>query len=489
LYLQQLENEVQKMNNNKPLKQKTGADAQGQLDSGASATETVDLSVGNQEPRPDTGDTEVVNLAAGVSNSGFSYKAKKKNSGKGALPSNTAPANYINTPNHTQILRFGVDSLYLSYPGQLASEWDQRLTGLKLAAQSEEETDKAKAQVKIGEHLFEVKGKGGQRFSFVLVDNCFHIQLYGHNATALPLAYVQLSSQLLTTLSVQDAVNSLSTIMRSFGLVKGEPQISRVDLFVDFVSPVAMNSWDQSAWVTRAHTIASYSLRRRFSGWSVGMGGVMGARLYDKTLELEKSKKDYLKPLWKLAGWDEQSPVWRLEFQYKREALKELGVLEVSDLLQHCGGLWSYAATDWLRLTVPNNDDTNQTRWNNHPLWSDLAVVNWSQQQASPLSRIRKERIPCEQSFFVNGLGGLTSFMASQGITELDEGFGEFLAQAEHFHEHKGRKQGKGLKHYIQDKVTAKARKYNTLDNRDKKRLEQENQDFKQAYRKERDGE
>jgi len=79
--------------------------------------------------------------------------------------------------------------------------------------------------------------------------------------------------------------------------------------------------------------------------------------------------------------------------------------------------------------------------------------------------------------------------MASHGITELDEGFGEFLAQAEHFHEHKGRKQGRGLKHYIQDKVTAKARKYNTLDNRDKEQLEKEKQDFEQAYRKERDGE
>jgi hypothetical protein len=469
--------------------EKNEADAQGQLDSGARAEETVDLSVGNQELLPDAAESKAIAAAPGALKVGCSNKAMNKNKGKGAPPSNTAPANYITPSNHTKILRFGIDSLYLSYPGQLASEWDQRLTGLKLAAQAEEETDKAKAQVKIGEHLFEVKGKGGQRFSFVLVDNCFHIQLSGYNATALPLAYVQLSSELLTTLSVQEAVNNLSTMIRSFGLVKGEPQISRVDLFVDFISPVQMNSWDQSAWVTRAHHIANYSIRRQFSGWSIGMGGVMGARLYNKTLELEKSKKDYLKPLWTMAGWDEQSPVWRLEFQYKREALKELGVLEIEHLLQHYGGLWKYAASDWLRLTIPNEDDTNQTRWNNHPLWSDLTAANWSQQQAAPLSRLRKERIPCEQSFFVNGLGGLTSFMASQGITELDEGFGEFLAQAEHFHEHKGRKQGKGLKHYIQDKVKAKARKYNTLDNRDKKQLEIEKQDQAKAYRQGKDGE
>ena len=37
----------------------------------------------------------------------------------GAPPSNTAPANYINDETGLQILRFGVDSLYLSYPGTL----------------------------------------------------------------------------------------------------------------------------------------------------------------------------------------------------------------------------------------------------------------------------------------------------------------------------------------------------------------------------------
>jgi hypothetical protein len=102
---------------------------------------------------------------------------------------------------------------------------------------------------------------------------------------------------------------------------------------------------------------------------------------------------------------------------------------------------------------------------------------------------MRKERSPNDESFFVNGLGGLTSFMARHGITELDEGFGEFLAQAEHFHEHKGRKQVKGLNHYIQDKVTAKARKYNTLDNRDQQQEAALTKAQAQAYRKGKDGE
>lgn len=68
----------------------------------------------------------------------------------GAPPSNTAPANYISDPKDIlQVLRFGVDSLYLSYPGTLATGWDQRLKGLKLAAKANDRKDESTAQIKI----------------------------------------------------------------------------------------------------------------------------------------------------------------------------------------------------------------------------------------------------------------------------------------------------------------------------------------------------
>lgn len=125
----------------------------------------------------------------------------------GAPPSNTAPPKYTH-PTHPgfRLLRWAVDSLYLSYPGVLSEAWESRLLGLKLLAHSEDDELAAAAQVKIGEHLFEVSDRGQGRFPFLLVDNCFRIQVSSRNSRSLPLAYVQISSEALTTLLLEEYV-------------------------------------------------------------------------------------------------------------------------------------------------------------------------------------------------------------------------------------------------------------------------------------------
>src|SRR5689334_21478262 len=75
--------------------------------------------------------------------------------GKGAPPSNTAPDN--SSPSF-RLLRWGIDSLYLSYPGELAESVKANLRKLKLKAQGSEQ-EASKAQLQIGDHVFEVKDK------------------------------------------------------------------------------------------------------------------------------------------------------------------------------------------------------------------------------------------------------------------------------------------------------------------------------------------
>lgn len=96
-------------------------------------------------------------------------------SSQGTPPSNTVP--YNSNSEYFKLLRVGVDSLYLSYKGELLLEVKEHLVKLKQLAQHPEADQQAQAQYAIAGHIFEVKDKGTSIFPYVLEDGAFRISL------------------------------------------------------------------------------------------------------------------------------------------------------------------------------------------------------------------------------------------------------------------------------------------------------------------------
>ncbi|MFJ3048261.1 hypothetical protein ACIPEN_20705 [Herbaspirillum chlorophenolicum] len=417
---------------------------------------------------------------------------------EGAPPSNTAPYTCIDSNEDRQLpyfqaLRWGVDSLYVSYKGSLTDEAKIQLKRLKELAQSQRPSDVAVAQIKIGDHIFEVKDKGTGLFGFILEDNAYRIQL-AKPGSKLPMAYVKVSSQYLTARTPWEIVEELDYLLSTISSKLEEPKVSRIDLFVDFVSSINMESWDRTAWVTRANQINAYSVAGQFSGWTVGLGGAIAARLYDKVLEIvSQSKKDYLFPLWQKAGWSGSGRVWRLEFEFKQEAISQLGIKDFDLVMEGLGGLWGYATTEWLRLTEPNPSDATRSRWPIHPLWALLASIDW-EDEGGPLTRtFPVSREPSHDWLMTHGLSSLTSFMASQGVYDFAEGLALFREELHAYHEEKAFLFGQSFSEYVWDKVALKIRQYNRAMNADQL-SEAEKQSKRMhavadAYRKASDGE
>ena len=405
---------------------------------------------------------------------------------KGAPPSNTAPTNDISQELDLKILRYAVDSLYISYQGELSDDLESRLRNLKALAQSLDPREQAKAQLKIFDHVFEVKARGKGKFNYVLADGWFYIQIAGKNAKTIPMAYVQLSSELLTLVGLEESINLLKPIINTIGKASA-PNISRIDPCVDFVCPIQMDSWTRESWVTRAHNIDSHSVNGQFSGWSIGQGGIIIARLYNKTLELQKSKKEYLKPIWARAGWNGIDDIWRLEFQVRGQTIGEKEFKQLPIMLILLDSLWDYCIKDWCRLTIPNSNDSRRARWPTHPLWLALSEIDWGGLETVPLMKPVKTRAPTDEALFVNGLGAITSFMAREGIENWSEGFGEYIAQAKEFHDEKGRNE---FTKYINKKRKEKERRFNTKNNNPNRGLSiVDRLDQAEAYRKAKDGE
>ena len=399
------------------------------------------------------------NEAAGVSERGGAATLDDNPDGtKGTPPSNTVPNN--SNECFFQSLRWGVDSLYLSYPGQLAENVDADLRRLKKLAQGSDDLA-AKAQYPIGDHIFEVKDKSTGLFPFTIEDGAFQIRLSAHTAKSVPMAYVKVSSHYLTHKTPEHAEKTLRAMLEALGNVDS-PKVSRIDLFVDFASSISMESWTRDAWVTKASGLSQYAQDRTFTGWLIGAGSALMARLYNKRIEIEKSGKTYLEPLWREAGWDTVQPIWRLELQFKREVLDQLALGSLSGVLNNLSGLWSYGTTQWLKLTVPSETDKTRSRWPIHPLWIALSSVDWETQGGPLLRKYSPSRAPSKDWIGARALSAIASFGALVGAKDFDAAFNAVGDAA--FNSLAGKADLLGLPHFqlFAEKVELLCRKYNT---------------------------
>ncbi|MGH8560794.1 MAG: replication initiation factor [Nevskiales bacterium] len=375
----------------------------------------------------------------------------------GSDPSNTDPA----TDNYPPplVLRKGIDSLLVSVPGAISGEWDSHLCELKELAQSPDPSTRSLALVELFGLRFELKGTGSHHYKFVLLNNAYRIQLAGRNAKRLPLAYVQVSSDWLTQHGPRAALDQLLGLLRELGQVEGEAKVSRADLFVDFTAALRLNDWNEPAWICRARKISRHTEGEVCSGWTVGMGGDVGCRLYDKTLEIQKSGKDYLKALWHQAGWNPPSPVYRLEFELKREALKAHGVDSLDELLGKLGGLWAYATQSWLRLALPGPDE-NQSRWPIHPVWQVLSAIDWDGIPGASVP-VRPDRAPSDERLYQSVMSVLSSYMAVRALDDPGEAFTRCLQETRSHYNGRGFLSDLTFDDQAQAKAAEKARLFN----------------------------
>lgn len=390
--------------------------------------------------------------------------ASEAGSVPGAPPSNTAPHNCNSLPDGFRLLRLAVDSLYLSFPGQLFPSVLAQLQELKTQAQSEHLEIQALAQYSLGSHVFEVKDKGARLYPYVLEDNAYRIQ-FSRNNKRLPMAYVKVSAKFLAYQEPAAILVELTDLLSLCGSLAGSEVVSRIDLAADFSSPCVMDSWHRAAWVTRASRIDQHSEHQQFTGWSIGMGGPLGARLYDKTREIEFSGKQWFKELWRPAGWQDGQEVWRLEFEFKRDFLKERNLSSLASVLDNLNGLWSYATTEWLRLTIPNASDGTRARWPTHHLWLDLASVDWESAQNVRLRRFSNARPPDKRRLYGLVHGSLASYMAIHQLDDKNAAIDGLLGEMHQHFQDIAYQMGVDADELLLRKARARARLFNTNDN------------------------
>lgn len=253
--------------------------------------------------------------------------------------------------------------------------------------------------------------------------------------------------------------------MSELGTVTGATNISRVDLCVDLVTNYPIATIENNEWVTKARSFSSHITDRCYSGVSIAAGSLLSARLYNKSIEMKKNPRPYLENIWRHVGWDGHSQVWRLEFQFRRQTLRDLSVVTYADLMTSLRGLWQYSTEKWLRHTVPNSSDKTQSRWPLSSFWEEIQKADWQGEKHLERVNLALAKAPSDQFLFVNGLSPLTSFMARDGYEDAGEALLAFFQAAQDFHNDNAHETGIDFDNYVHAKLSQKRKAYGTAKN------------------------
>lgn len=310
------------------------------------------------------------------------------------------------------MLAAGIDSLYVSFKGEADAA---RIDGIEFLKVTAQETCRPQPFLSVDGRKAVVQPSGWGSYRYWL--RCGDFDVFLGRGHSLPPAYARIASEFIHEVGPSRALADLKSFVEALLNQVDETICSRADIYADFQGWVPVSE-DYQRFVTRSRRntshIAVHHDGRRFTGFTFGRDAMV-ARLYDKSWEIAHSGKRWMREVWG-ARLDASEPVWRLEFQLRRDILAECSLTSPEDVLDLWPNLWAYA-TEWLSLREPTPGAT-RTRWPVAGAWSDLRR---SQTGITYSPLVRKRIREHDESVLVRGLTGYASSLAAvTGVSDLD---------------------------------------------------------------------
>lgn len=256
-----------------------------------------------------------------------------------------------------------------------------------------------------------IKPHGTKGYEWIITGNDFSLIIGNWDKPrSKPSVMAQISSEGLWRLGPVVAVDFLTELISCSGGKIVSNKISRVDLCIDMTFPAKVWTMNLINYVvSRATYTAPHFHNRKLTGLSIGKKKI-AARLYDKPLEIkQKSKKFWMFNIWGIRTVPDSLKIIRIEFQLRREVIKDLGLDQIESLFNHCDNLWAYCSKEWLKFqSRPGKHHTQRKtfRW-----WKIIQDGFLGIQAATPLIRYKSIRSKQDQ-LLAQTLGTLESIHA-----------------------------------------------------------------------------
>jgi hypothetical protein len=294
-----------------------------------------------------------------------------------------------------QIVGANIDTWLINVKGKLPDGLAEELDFLKEASQEADEDIPTRWSF-AGETLFIRAHGSGRQWKWILHCPSLHLDI-GRGKLNHIIGKARLSAAFLWEHEVGEALHLLYSFLAGFYGEGFTLQVSEVHLCAD-IAGWELSLDDAPAFITRGHRRKTHTegedtddaedepfvgpslelnmTGRRCTGYEFSKGAAHSCTIYDKTKEITVSRKNWMHEVWRSNGWDGEARVTRVEFRYKRECLKDLGVEDPYLLLDQLPGLWAYSTLQWLRHTIPT-DDSNRGRWECSPFWQAIQQADF----------------------------------------------------------------------------------------------------------------
>jgi hypothetical protein len=259
--------------------------------------------------------------------------------------------------------------------------------------------------------LFTLQPFGTKGYEWILNGKDFSLRIGNWlEPKSRPSIIAEIRSEALWALGPKTSVEILIFLLNDSKASIKTIKVSRIDLCIDLLLPEKTWGFNLVKYIgTRATYRAVHFHNSTLTGISIGKGKI-AARLYDKPLEItQKSKKFWMYDIWGIDSTPEDLRIIRIEAQFRREGIKELGLDSVSDFFLHPENLWSYFANNWLKFQ--NNPGKHHTQRKTLPFWKTVQKGFLGVQDALPLIRCKSIQTKKLQQF-AQAAGSLTSLIA-----------------------------------------------------------------------------
>ncbi|AMV19625.1 hypothetical protein [Planctomyces sp. SH-PL14] len=335
----------------------------------------------------------------------------------------------ISVPGECSYLAHGIDSLDIGIYGQFGPMRWQQLEGELTKLKESAKNTRGVLHPSIPGCLVLAHGKRFYEWQLTLPE--FHIFIRRSESAngQAPKVMAALDSSLLWKHGVHGAVGLVLEQVTQLGMSIDRVQVSRCDVCADFHIPGGLD--DQALRTLLVPRNLKYRVfgKKRMETFHVGAGtSSIQCRIYDKTKEIIKSKKEWFYDIWKL---ERAEDVWRVEFQLRREALKSFQIDSLDDLDKKLGGLWKALTT--LCISFRHRDNKNVSRRTVIPMWAKVQDVASRFGEVSELRRINPQPRADLKGALAQLWGRFVSVCAFFGITDLKEGLAVVLMLLENY--------------------------------------------------------